>query len=178
MKYRKAPEDLRRKLLARSVVNETTAVVNGCRCREWGGALHDLGYGRVWDGERLQYAHRVSHEVFIGPIPEGKDVLHRCDNPPCIEERHLWSGTHQENMADRDAKGRNGGWKNAGHGRPATWARGSKHPRAKLTENEARSLKKLLQGRARIKVTVLARQHGVSASLLYGLRDGRNWSWL
>lgn len=176
MRYRKPDEYLRRKLLARSAVNVGTPVVNGCHCREWLGGKSS-GYGRMRDGDRLQYVHRLAHEVFIGPIPDGLDALHRCDNPPCIEERHLWSGTHQENMADRDAKGRNGGWKNAGHSRPSK-ARGSKHPLSKLTDDEARVLKKILLGRARVKVTVLARQHGVSASLLYGLRDGRNWSWL
>ena len=53
-----------------------------------------------------QVAHRVSYTVFVGPIPPGKFVCHRCDVGLCINPEHLWTGTHQENMQDMVAKGR------------------------------------------------------------------------
>lgn len=177
MRYRKTDDELRRRLLRWSAVDAGSAVIAGERCRIWGRATRG-GYGRLWDGERVRDTHRLSYELFVGLVPAGLDVLHRCDRPGCVEPRHLWCGTQAENNADRDAKGRNGGgWKNAGHCRSSE-VRGERHPRSKLTEDEARMLKGLMLGSGRVVISDLAREYGVSASLLYGLRDGRNWGWL
>jgi len=76
-------------------------------CWIWTGAKRD-GYGRIGGGpgKNALQAHRVSWELEYGPIPEGKCVLHRCDNPPCVRPRHLFLGTKFENAVDRDRKGR------------------------------------------------------------------------
>ena len=77
-------------------------------CSEWTGATDDDGYGRRrWRG-KVRKAHRVAWEIAYGPIPEGAKVLHRCDNPPCIEPTHLFLGTQADNVADMIAKGRQG----------------------------------------------------------------------
>lgn len=52
------------------------------------------------------YSHRLAYEAWVGPIPDGMHVLHRCDNPPCINPAHLFLGTDAENVRDRDGKGR------------------------------------------------------------------------
>ena len=172
MRYRHSDEDLRRRLLARSEVVGGAGHA-GVACREWCRSTNGLGYGRLWDGLGVRYVHRLAWEVFRGPVPEGVDVLHRCDNPGCIEVRHLWLGTHAENMADRDAKGRNGGWKN--RGRSHVGVRGSEHPLSKLTEGQAVEIRRRVE---RDRPTALAREFGVSEGLVRSIRDGRAWGWL
>lgn len=64
------------------------------------------GYGRMVVGHmglgtrRQDLAHRVSYKEFVGPIPSGLHVLHRCDNPPCINPQHLFLGTAADNVTD------------------------------------------------------------------------------
>ena len=79
-------------------------------CWEWMGARKDkLPYGLIMRGPKgagLVYTHRVAYEVTYGPVPDGLLVLHKCDNPPCCNPRHLFLGTHQDNTLDAQTKGR------------------------------------------------------------------------
>lgn len=75
-------------------------------CWEWAGHRTGRGYGRIGVSGRLMYSHRLAYEAWVGPIPDGMHVLHRCDNPPCINPAHLFLGTDAENVRDRDGKGR------------------------------------------------------------------------
>lgn len=72
------------------------------KCWEWLGSRYPSGYGRL----SKKYAHRLSFEIINGLIPKGMHVLHTCDNPPCVNPKHLWVGTAGDNMRDRDKKGR------------------------------------------------------------------------
>lgn len=74
-------------------------------CLEWTRAKQTRGYGVLWDGKQ-KLAHRVMYELANGPIPDGLELMHSCDNPSCINLAHLSIGTHKENMYDRDKKGR------------------------------------------------------------------------
>ncbi len=78
-------------------------------CIPWTGCGNQYGYGQIGEGTRQGrqlLASHVSYEFFVGPIPEGLMVLHRCDNPPCINPVHLFLGTQAVNVHDMVAKGR------------------------------------------------------------------------
>lgn len=80
-------------------------------CIVYSGRKLKSGYGIVMgytpQGKRTStLAHRIAWKLLKGPIPKGQQVLHRCDNPSCINVDHLFLGTQKDNMADMKAKGR------------------------------------------------------------------------
>ncbi len=97
-------------------------------CWVWIGSRSSSGYGRISnENGRQEQANRVAWRLANGPIPDGFDVCHHCDNPPCVRPDHLWLGTPRDNGLDMVAKGRQG-WRQSrnetvcrnGHLRTAT----------------------------------------------------------
>jgi len=76
-------------------------------CWEWARARQSRGYGLVRYNGKQRPSHRVSYELWNGPIPDGHYVLHHCDNPTCIKPDHLFTGTQSDNLSDCSIKGRN-----------------------------------------------------------------------
>jgi hypothetical protein len=75
-------------------------------CWEWARARDRDGYGVTRLEYVWLYAHRRAWELTYGPIPDGKWVLHQCDNRACVRPDHLWLGDNAANSRDRDEKGR------------------------------------------------------------------------
>lgn len=76
-------------------------------CWPWMGALQHYGYGKIRHGGKTIGAHRASYLLHMGTIPRGLEVLHRCDNPRCVNPDHLFVGTQANNNKDMFSKGRN-----------------------------------------------------------------------
>lgn len=96
-------------------------------CWIWNGAIGTGGYGRF--GKYFK-AHRFSYQLYKGTIPKGLHVLHRCDVRLCVNPEHLWLGTNQDNIDDRNRKGRQ--------------TKGTKHPFSKLDELQLVCIRNLL----------------------------------
>ncbi len=79
-------------------------VIDGCW--EWTAYKDRWGYGSVSLRNKTCKAHRVSYQHHIGEIQEELLVLHKCDNPKCVNPAHLFTGTHQDNMDDMVLKER------------------------------------------------------------------------
>jgi hypothetical protein len=129
-------------------------------CWNWLSSTNQDGYGGIRDDNGgWEKAHRIAWAMTNGPVPDGSCVLHRCDNPRCCNPAHLWLGTRADNNADKVAKGRQ--------------PRGSATGRAKLTEEDALSIRKDERSQRE-----LGRIYGVHHSTIWSIRQGRNWAWL
>ena len=85
---------------------ESNYVVTESGCWEWTGRRNAGGRGVLGVRGRPVYAYRVAYEMWVGPIPEGMQINHHCDNPGCINPNHLYPGTQLENVRDMHARGR------------------------------------------------------------------------
>lgn len=75
-------------------------------CLNFTGWTDVHGYGRFKVDGVMRKPHRIAYELWVGPIPPGLFVCHRCDNPSCCRPEHLFVGTQTDNMRDMAAKGR------------------------------------------------------------------------
>lgn len=75
-------------------------------CWSWKGSLLSSGYGRFFVNCKSYRAHRVAFYLFNGKISNDMFICHKCDNPKCVNPKHLFSGAPKDNTTDRDTKGR------------------------------------------------------------------------
>ena len=105
------------------------------------------------------HAHRVSYQLYNGPLSEDRIVCHKCHNPQCVNPDHLYAGTRSDNQMDRVKDG--------------TSNRGERHGNSKLTEEQVLEIRKYPKG-----YILTARKYGVCPELIRRIRNRDLWYWL
>lgn len=136
------------------LVDRFNVVSSGCW--EWNRGLTDDGYGAITNSGQSLRAHRVSFKLFNGYIDESLLVCHTCDNTICVNPKHLFQGTPQDNMTDKVNKNKQ--------------AKGTDFKRSHLTEDDVREIKHC--GGSGVKV---AERFGVHCSLVHQIRKNEIW---
>ena len=128
-------------------------------CWLWKGemSISEMGYGLFSRGGVRTGAHRISYELFHGPIPDGLVVRHRCDNPLCVNPWHLETGTRQDNIRDMVIRNRT--------------CPGERNGMAKLTAEDALAIARDPRSNAAI-----GRSYGVDRTTVRNIKRGENWS--
>jgi len=128
----------------------------GYACWHWTAQTDRDGYGMVKMNGKPVRAHRWSYEYFHGDIPEGLCVLHACDNPPCTNPKHLFIGSHQDNMTDMMRKGRS--------------TAGEASASSKLTEADVHKIRA-----SKATQQALADEYGVDRSIISRIMTRKMW---
>lgn len=136
-------------------------------CWEWMGSTRK-GYGRLIVGSRTdgtrhsESAHRLSYTLAYGDIPDGMEVCHKCDNPACVNPAHLFLGTRNDNVRDREKKRRN------------IVLTGEEQPCAKLTKKSVKDARweHAIHG---VSFQALADKYGVSKKTMQNAIKGVTW---
>lgn len=125
-------------------------------CWIWSTGLNTRGYGKMKINNKSYQAHRLSYQLFNGKIPPHKVICHVCDNPPCVNPKHLWMGTQYDNIQDMTFKRR------VCHGIDR---QGENNPRSKLKNKDIDTIFELLnQG---ISPKEIAKKFNVHWSTIY-----------
>lgn len=133
--------------------------VNG-DCWEWQGPfVYKYGQIRLGPPFKSYRAHRVAYQQFVGPIPDGLCVCHRCDNPPCINPAHLFLATNRENTRDKVRKQRQN--------------RGVTHGMTRLTPEAVEEIR--ASPRKYGVAAALGRKYGVTTAAIVAVRNRKNW---
>jgi hypothetical protein len=139
-------------------VNKDT--LNGCWI--WLGASAPSGHGRIGNHNKVYQTHRVSWELEYGSIPAGLCVLHKCDNPRCVNPEHLFLGTQIENLKDMDQKKR----RRVGVG--------IRNANAKLNNESVMEIREKYSSGSFTK-TALSEKYGVSQSTIRQVVERKTW---
>lgn len=133
----------------------------GQECWLWTGAT-TFGYGVTrYQGQQAR-VHRLAFELYVGPIPDGMMVCHRCDVRNCFNPAHLFAGTRADNMQDMVDKGRS--------------TAGVKHTQARLTDDQVQQIRR--RHAAGAKQVDLASEFGVTKSQVSSIVRGKAWTHL
>jgi len=129
-------------------------------CWTWTANKDAKGYGRFrFHGRQSFHAHRASYVLFVGPIPDGSLVLHRCDNPSCVRPDHLFLGNYSDNLIDCIRKGRR------------TFPCGERNGYHKLTRQSVVEIRT----HAETPTMVFAERYGVSRDAILRVKHGETW---
>jgi|SRR5665213_1795763 len=149
-------DKLAKKLLSRRNITSS-------ECWEFTGSRDLRGYGRMADGKGTERVHRLAYQIWVGSI-EGKLICHRCDNPPCFNPDHLFSGTSRDNQQDASRKGRSRG----------KWMPGMLSVHAKLTDDKVMEIRALYKPYV-MTVEKLANKYGLSIGCITKVVHNESW---
>jgi len=129
-------------------------------CWHWQGAKTMKGYGCLsWGSDKQYGAHEISYMIHKGRILPGQLVRHTCDNPACVNPKHLIIGTAVDNMHDRDIRERSGS--------------------AKLSIAEVREIKKIFTEKYTYGlISKLARKYQVDPQAINDIYHNKTWTWV
>jgi hypothetical protein len=129
-------------------------------CWPWLGPKDWDGYGLIKHNGRMERANRVALELGKGKLQPGQLACHKCDNPTCCNFNHLFPGTHKENHADRDAKGRR------------VNVTGEQHGQSKLNWEKVRQIRTLAGQQTQ---AALSEQFHISPRQIRKIITNKNW---
>lgn len=132
-------------------------------CWLWDSSLSSRGYGVIKRNYKKIKAHRAAYELFVGEIPVGLFVLHKCDVPSCVNPDHLFLGTNSDNMQDMLKKGRQPDLK------------GEKNPSAKLNPAKVKCIKILLGDKSKTQQEI-ANIYSIGRTVISDIKRGKTWS--
>lgn len=134
-------------------------------CWEWTGSRIKKGWHGQWRNTqgRVELTHRAAWRLFVDVVPDGLCVLHKCDNPICVNPGHLFLGSHSDNFKDMWAKGRS---------RPGI-SRGEKHGMSKLAADAVTDIRS-----STMSGVELAKKYGVAPTTIYDVRNRKIWNHL
>lgn len=132
-------------------------------CWLWKAYIKTNGYGQFQIEKKPYLAHRISWIIHNGDIPNGLQVLHKCDVRNCVNPNHLWLGTQGDNVRDMEKKNR------------GVHPTGEEHGRSKLKEFEVRQIKTALKTPYHGIVNDLAFKYGVDASHISKIKSKVSW---
>lgn len=143
-------------------------------CWPWIGSRDSRGYGRMGmrtNGYARPYlATHVSLTIHGRPRPTGMLALHSCDNPNCVNPAHLRWGTSADNAADKISRGRAVTPHNHAKRMQQVAARGGRHCRAKLTEQQVRAI--IQDERLHREI---AADYGIKRCYVGDIKAGKTW---
>lgn len=139
---------------------EKVKIGDADECWEWQGAITKRGYGNFRYKNSPVYTHRVAWQLTNGFIPDGKYILHNCDNPKCVNPKHLRVGTQQDNVTDMVKRNRN--------------AKGQKNGMAKLTDEIVLKIIQLWNN-SKLTAPQIAKVMGTTKGTIHGIAHREIW---
>lgn len=130
-------------------------------CWDWTGAEWSGGYGKFQLNGKVHLAHRYSYWTSNGPLPINSVVRHICDNPKCVNPRHLVIGSQVDNVKDRVDRDRS--------------AYGEKNGRAKLTWDTVRAIRAFCLGEKRGAPVRASVEFGVNIAIVRDILKNKTW---
>lgn len=132
-------------------------------CWNWRAGVRTDGYGQFTMSGKHWAAHRLAYTLARGDVPYGIQVLHTCDNNRCCRPDHLYIGTHEDNMRDRDSRNRT--------------TKGENHHNAKLTEKDVVLIRSLYaRGKRQVDLAAMFHVDQTQISRVVRRKAGQGWA--